>query len=426
MTAPNPPPRDVAGLVRRIQQFGSATEQLFSHLYSTLRLRRAAEQRDRKRLEQEKRNRRLRRLLRQRAMRLERLEAILDTISEGIILQDLQGSVIEINSAAKDIIGTNRDLWNSELVKLFANFSHITQLSAELTPLDQPRRLIVANRPVNAQVVALADAHGQRIGTLIILQLDKPHDDVHRAKASLVEHISHELRTPLTPLRLASDMLLAAPEDAPPNRRMLELISRNVDILDRMVNEMIDIAAMSSGILTMQPEVVLLEDLVMDLYDEYKDDIAEAGHEIQILFRDADRLIVQADPKYLRWALSNVLKNSIQYTEPQGHIYVRLGVLNGDKPHVFIDIEDTGVGISPEDQPQIFNLFFRGKPRSKTGKLIDPRGLGQGLYVARTVTEAHGGTLQFHSEVGRGSQFRFLLPLYQQPALTSDESLVVS
>jgi signal transduction histidine kinase len=389
-------------------------------------LRRAAEQRDKKRLEQEKRNRLLRRLLRQRAMRLERLEAILDAISEGIILQDLHGSVIEINSAAKDIIGTNRDLWNSELVKLFANFSHITQLSAELTPLDQPRRLIVANRPVNAQVVALADAHGQRIGTLIILQLDKPHDDVHRAKASLVEHISHELRTPLTPLRLASDMLLAAPEDAPPNRRMLELISRNVDILDRMVNEMIDIAAMSSGLLPMQLEVVLLEDLVMDLYDEYKDDIAEAGHEIQILFKDADRLIVQADPKYLRWALSNVLKNSIQYTEPQGHIYVRLGVLNGDKPHVFIDIEDTGVGISPEDQPQIFNLFFRGKPRSKTGKLIDPRGLGQGLYVARTVTEAHGGTLQFRSEVGRGSQFRFLLPLYQQPALTSDESLVVS
>jgi len=426
MTAPNPPPRDVAGLVRRIQQFGSATEQLFSRLYGTLSLRRAAEQRDKKRLEQEKRNRRLRRLLRQRAMRLERLEAILDAISEGIILQDLHGSVIEINSAAKDIIGTNRDLWNSELVKLFANFSHITQLSAELTPLDQPRRLIVANRPVNAQVVALADAHGQRIGTLIILQLDKPHDDVHRAKASLVEHISHELRTPLTPLRLASDMLLAAPEDAPPNRRMLELISRNVDILDRMVNEMIDIAAMSSGLLPMQLEVVLLEDLVMDLYDEYKDDIAEAGHEIQILFKDADRLIVQADPKYLRWALSNVLKNSIQYTEPQGHIYVRLGVLNGDKPHVFIDIEDTGVGISPEDQPQIFNLFFRGKPRSKTGKLIDPRGLGQGLYVARTVTEAHGGTLQFRSEVGRGSQFRFLLPLYQQPALARDESLVVS
>jgi len=334
--------------------------------------------------------------------------------------------VIEINSAAKDIIGTNRDLWNSELVKLFANFSHVTQLNAELTPLDQPRRLMVANRPVNAQVVALADAQGQRIGTLIILQPDKPHDDVHRVKASLVEHISHELRTPLAPLRLASDMLLAASEDAPPNRRMLELISRNVDVLDRMVNEMIDIAAMSSGLLAMRSEVVLLEDLVMDLYDEYKDDIAEAGHEIQILFKDADRLIVQADPKYLRWALSNVLKNSIQYTEPQGHIYVRLGVLNADSPHVFIDIEDTGVGISPEDQPHIFNLFFRGKPRSKTGKLIDPRGLGQGLYVARTVAEAHGGTLQFRSEVGRGSQFRFLLPLNQQPALASDESLAVS
>ncbi|MFQ3645960.1 MAG: ATP-binding protein [Anaerolineae bacterium] len=420
MTAPTPSPRDVGGLVRRIQQFGSATEQLFSRLYGTLSVRHLQEKRGKARSEQEKRNRRLRRLLRQRGMRLERLEAILDHISEGIILQDLNGSVIETNAAAREIIGTDRNLWNSEIVRLFTNFSHVDQLSAELTPLDQPRRLMVANRPVNAQVVAIADSHGQRVGTLIILRPDQPDASAHQVKASLVEHISHELRTPLAPLRLASEMLIAAPEDAPPNRRMLELISRNVDILDRMVNEMIDIAAMGSGLLSMQVQAVLLEDMVMDLYDEYKDDIAEAQHEIQILFKDADRLIVQADPKYLRWAISNVLKNSIQYTEPNGRIYVRVGVLNSDPPHVFIDIEDTGVGISPEDQAQVFNLFFRGKPRGKTGKLIDPRGLGQGLYVARSVAEAHGGSLRLRSEVGKGSQFRFLLPLYQQPVLMAD------
>ncbi|XWX02574.1 ATP-binding protein [Aggregatilineales bacterium SYSU G02658] len=420
MATPSPSPRDVGGLVRRIQQFGSATEQLFSRLYGTLSLRHAQEKRGQARHELEKRNRRLRRLLRQRGMRLERLEAILNNISEGIILQDLNGSVIETNAAAREIIGTDRNLWNSEIVRLFTNFSHVQQLSSELTPLDQPRRLMVANRLVNAQVVAIADSHGQRVGTLIILRPDTADDSIHKVKASLVEHISHELRTPLTPLRLASEMLTAAPADAPPNRRMLELLSRNVDILERMVNEMIDIAAMSSGILTMQTQAVLLEDMVMDLYDEYKEDIAEAHHEIQILFKDADRLIVQADPKYLRWALSNVLKNSIQYTEPNGRIYVRVGVLNSDPPHVFIEVEDTGVGISPDDQPHVFDLFFRGKPRGKNGKLIDPRGLGQGLYVARSVAEAHGGSLRLRSEVGKGSQFRFLLPLYQQPALMAD------
>lgn len=420
MTAPSPSPRDVGGLVRRIQQFGNATEQLFSRLYGALSVRHIQEKRSKARSEQEKRTRRLRRLLRQRGMRLERLEAILDHISEGIILQDLNGSVIETNAAAREIIGTDRNLWNSEIVRLFTNFSHVEQLPSELTPLDQPRRLMVANRPVNAQIVAIADSNGQRVGTLIILRPDQPDDSIHQVKASLVEHISHELRTPLAPLRLASEMLIAAPEDAPPNRRMLELISRNVDILDRMVNEMIDIAAMSSGLLTMQVQAVLLEDMIMDLYDEYKDDIAEAQHEIQILFKDADRLIVQADPKYLRWAISNVLKNSIQYTEPNGRIFVRVGVLNSEIPHVFIDIEDTGVGISPEDQAQVFNLFFRGKPRGKTGKLIDPRGLGQGLYVARSVAEAHGGSLRLRSEVGKGSQFRFLLPLYQQPVLMAD------
>lgn len=426
MSAPTPSPHDLGSLVRRIQQFSNATEQLFSRLYGSLSLRHTAEARRQARNEQEKRLRRLRRLLRQHGMRVERLKAILDAMREGIILQDLNGSVIETNAAARELIGTDRNLWNSELVRLFANYAHITQVNAELVPLDQPRRLAVGSRMVNAQVVALADHHGQRIGTLIILRPDEDPPELRRVKASLVEHISHELRTPLTPIRLASEMLLAAPDDQPPNRRMLELISRNVDILERMVNEMLDIAAMGSGLLNMNKQAVMLEDLIMDLYDEYKDDIAEAQHEIQILFKDADQLIVQADPKYLRWAISNVLKNSIQYSEPHGRIYVRLGVLPGDAPHVFIDIEDTGVGISPEDQPQIFDLFYRGKPRNKAGKLIDPRGLGQGLYVAKTVTEAHGGALRFRSEVGKGSQFTFLLPLHAQPALASDPSLAAS
>lgn len=419
MTAPQSP-REVGGLVRRIQQFGSATEQLFARLYETLSVRRTAETLDQSRNDIEKRNRNLRRLLRTTTLKADRLHAILSSVSEGIILQGLDGRILEINAAAREITGSDRNLWNSEVVSLFAAFTDVTQVGSELAPLGKPRRLTIRGRIVSTQVAAIADHRGTRLGTLIILREETRADLTHRVKASFVTHISHELRTPLAPLRLANEILLAAPTDQPPNRRMLEMIGRNIDILDRMVNEMIDISAMSSGILDLRMQSVLLEDLIMDIYDEFRDEIAEAKQEIQILFRDADSLIVNGDRKYLRWALSNMLRNSVQYSEPGGTIYVRLGMeAHSDTPRIFIELEDQGVGISEDDQAQLFTLFFRGQPRRRDGKLIDPRGLGQGLYVVRTITEAHGGTVSAVSKIGQGSLFTLMLPMSGVPMLAA-------
>jgi len=72
---------------------------------------------------------------------------------------------------------------------------------------------------------------------------------------------------------------------------------------------------------------------------------------------------------------------------------------------------DTGVGIGERDLPNIFDRFYRGEPRTASGKLLDPRGLGQGLFVAKTVTEAHGGWLNVHSQPGQGSVFTMTLPV---------------
>jgi len=420
MTSPTPTPREVGGLVRRIQQFSTATERLFARLYSTLSLRQDEERQDEQARRLETRNRRLRRMLRTYSMRLDRLEAILASIPEGVILQDRNGAVLEMNAAARSLVGTDRNLWDSALVQLAASYADVQTVNGELAPLGQPQRLTIQGSTVSAQVMALADAGGRRFGTLILLKSDPAQQSLDTLRASLVNQISHELRTPLAPLRMASDMLMAAPQDQPANRRMLELISRNVDILDRMVNEMIDIAAMSSGMLNMNRQSVLLEDLVMELYDEYKEDIAEMKHELYILIRDADRLIVEADRRYLRWAISNVLKNSIQYSEPQGRIYLRMGVTDGQTERIFIEIEDRGVGISEADQTRLFELFFRGTPRNRAGKRLDPRGLGQGLYVARTIAEAHGGRIQVQSREGEGSRFVFLLPAQASSALMAD------
>jgi two-component system sensor histidine kinase BaeS len=107
--------------------------------------------------------------------------------------------------------------------------------------------------------------------------------------------------------------------------------------------------------------------------------------------RDTERLQIAGDDQRLRWALGHLLQNSIRYTEAGGHIIITAGLT--DDQHATIQVVDTGVGIAKKDLPHIFDRFYRGEPRTASGKLLDPRGLGQGLFVARTVSESHGGYL---------------------------------
>ena len=124
---------------------------------------------------------------------------------------------------------------------------------------------------------------------------------------------------------------------------------------------------------------------------------------------------VIGDDRRLRWALGHLLDNSINYTLKGGLIQIRIGLLRGDR--VLLQVLDSGVGISDKDLPHIFERFYRGEAKTREGKTIDPRGLGQGLFVARAVAEAHGGYLTVSSTPGQGSAFTLALPIAKvQPA----------
>jgi signal transduction histidine kinase len=417
MTA-SPPPH-IGGIFQRIRLFGDATEKLFSRLHRGLSWQKAQQEQAQRQADIEKRNRKLRRLLRHSHMEVEKLEAILDNISEGVILQDLDGRVIKTNPASLELLGgSERNIWTSEIGGLLNAYRDVNTVPQELTPLGEPYRVQVGKRLLGAQVVALANANGIRFGTLILLK-DITRDELsYRLKNSFVTHISHELRTPLAPMRVASEILLNTPEGKAPNRRMLELISRNIDVLDRMVNEMIDISAMSSGQFEIRREVVAIEPLLVDLMDEFADDVLEAKLDIRLMLRDVNRLYVMGDAKYLRWALSNLLRNAIAYNQPNQHISVRARLeTRATVPHVLIDVADSGVGISEEDLPHVFELFYRGQARTQDGKRIDPRGLGQGLFVAKVIVEAHEGYLAVQSKLYEGSVFTLGVPAYAGNAL---------
>ena len=415
MTSPHAPDSNDGNLLQRVHQLGAATESLFNRLYQGLNTRSRLAEKDaalQQMTEQARtqiiRNRQLRTRLKERELEADRLNAILGQVSEGIILQNTEGRIEMMNRAAVELLGSQRNFWKSELGVLFNEHKNIQALDSELAPLGEAKRVEINDRIISAQIAAVtSEDAGERLGTLMILRDVTREALASRVKDSFFAHISHELITPLAPMRVASEVLLNAPDDKPPNQRMLELIGKNVDILDRLVSEMLDLSAMTSGNFQIAREPVALDDVIWHVVSGFYEDIADAQLDLTVMIGNMYDLNVQGDRKHLQWAITNLVRNAILYNEAHQHIYVRAKKRDDQ---IVIEVEDTGVGIADDDLPKIFNLFYRGEPRTRAGTRLDPRGLGQGLFVARTIITAHGGTLSVDSTVGEGSIFTITLP----------------
>ncbi len=409
---------EVNGVLSRVNRLGASTERFFSRLYAGLWPEQAVAAK-RHKLQMEKarmiadRNKQLRQSLRQREGEIARLHGILSTIEEGVIMQDMEGRIVLINRAAQKLLGSQKNFWESELGTLFDAYRDVLHVDSELAPLGDPTRIQVNNRILGAQLAAVADKNGRRLGTMIVLR-DVTRDALaDRLKDQFVTAISHELRTPMTVIKGVSEILAGTAEGQPANRKMLETLTRNVDTLDRMVVELLDISEMGAGAFSIRRDRVSIEPLLWGLVNGLAADVKRAHLDVMVMLRDAAQLVVTGDEQRLRWALGHLMQNSIRYTEAGGHIVV-LSRLNEDNPaYLNIQVADTGVGISEKDLPHIFERFYRGEPRTSSGKLLDPRGLGQGLFVARTVAEAHGGYLSVRTRLAEGSTFTLALPVAQ-------------
>lgn len=400
--------QELSGVLSRVNRLGVATEQLFSRLYNSLRQRSNPQPNQSLDASPEK-MRQLKLAVKRRDNEIERLTGILSSIDEGIVMQDMNGRIVLVNAAAQQLIGTRKDFWDSELGSLFNAYQEVTSLESELAPLGEPRRIQVNNLIIGAQVAAVSDAGGKRIGTMIVLR-DVTRDALaERLKDQFATAISHELRTPMAVIKGMSDVIMGQPTEKPPPRKFLETLSRNVDILDRMIVELLDISEMSASAFTIRHDPVNLEELIWNVVKGVTPEVKRGHLDIAVMARNTQQLQITGDDERLRWALGHLVQNSIRYTESGGHIIITASL--SDQNQVMLQVIDTGVGISKRDLPHVFDRFYRGEPRTNSGKLLDPRGLGQGLFVARTVAEAHGGYLSVRSEVGQGSVFTMVLPV---------------
>jgi signal transduction histidine kinase len=404
--------REVWGLLRVVDEFGSTVERFFERLYRGLsrKQQRTLGGPDNDQMAA------LRQANRELAARVKdaqtvaaRLQAVFASIDEGVIMQDTEGRIVLMNNAAHQLLGTVKTFWSSDLGRMFEAARGKVPSEGEMEPIGEPLRVQVNDRILGAQLAAVATPDRTPLGTLIVLRDVTRQALADRLKDQFVTQITHELRTPLAAIKGMSEVLLNQPEDRPPNRKFLEAIGRNAAILDRMIVELLDISEISEGSFAVRKQELALDELVLDVVKGQEPRIKKNNLNVGLMVVNRSRVNVIGDDRRLRWAIGHLLDNSINYTLNGGFVTIRIGLNRDDR--VLLEIIDTGVGISEKDLPHIFERFYRGEAKAPSGKTIDPRGIGQGLYVARAVAEAHGGYLVASSNPGTGSKFTLALPL---------------
>ena len=225
-----------------------------------------------------------------------------------------------------------------------------------------------------------------------------------RHKDEFLAVLAHELRNPLAAVRTGLEVLRRTAVQGKSSERMMEIMERQVTHLAQLVDDLLDVSRIATGKIELKKERVSLAASIQNAIDMSREMIDKSDLELRVILPE-EPIFLDADPVRLAQVFANLLDNAVKYTDRGGRIEV---TAEERGPEVFVTIADTGIGISPEMQPKVFDLFMQ-IDRS----LRRPReGLGIGLALVREILTLHGGGIKACSEgKGRGSQFVVRLPL---------------
>ncbi len=366
-----------------------------------------------------------------------RMESLLESALDAVVLTDLDGRIVEWNSAAEQMFGKTAA---EALGHIFQDFAMPAKAKAHFEKilevahngLDRAHRVWDAELlgaggmvPVEASL-ARVDS-GEEVFLLAVLrditERRKAEEsdrlaferlieiqqlrEVNRFKTLLLNTASHELNTPMTPLRLQLHLLesdrLGKLSDR--QKHSVEVLQRNVERLSMLIQDVLDVARLESGKLKMVQKPLQLNQIVHEAVDTFEQAISKAGLKSRIDV--PEDLTVRADRNRMVQVLVNLVSNAIKFSPPGGMFRVEAKV---DGTMVEVRVTDNGAGLEPA---QIANLF---QPFSQVHDLrrTNLPGTGLGLYISKGIIEQHGGSIGVDSAgSGKGASFWFRLPLHR-------------
>jgi PAS domain S-box-containing protein len=335
--------------------------------------------------------------LRRQRRETARLNAVLESIPDGLVVQDLDGRVLMINQQARDLLGGQRVFRSSRLHELTAVVTE--KLGPALAPgiyaLGDPTRLPLDGKMLQAQAAAILTQSNTRIGTVIVLRDITQDVEREQAREALLDRLSEEAVAPGPPQ--SYDSLTALAQE----------VVRNTRSLQRVIAELRDVSTFEPRELQAGQRALPLNDLLWNIAAEWQPLVRSARMRLEVRFGPRGQHIL-GDNRRLRWAIGNLVDNALKYS-PSGTVITLAGQTVDDDAQ--ITVTDSGYGMTPEDQDNAFTRFYRGTPCDADGKPVRKPGTGQGLFITQRVIQAHGGTLALESRQGTGTTVTVRLPL---------------
>jgi len=371
-----------------------------------------------------------------------KLEAVLQSMAEGVVVIDPTGNVMLCNRAAQDLFGLSpAQEWRGKPVQAFSRHSVLPELLravASRRPGDAPVSHEIeiegkTRRYLSASAMPVYGEGATVSGYVLVFHDLTQLKRLEAIRSDFVANVSHELRTPLTAIKgYAETLLNGALKDPETAARFVTIIDRHSERLSRLIDDLLILSDLELGKTELRREPVVLAELTGDVFEVVKEKAERGGVRLSQEF-PVELPTLLADPDRLYQVLLNVVDNAIKYTPAGGSVTVSAtaaaspkskvqGVDGGETevelPGEWLElaVADTGCGIPAAEIPRLTQRFYRvDKARSR-----ELGGTGLGLAIVKHIVQAHGGFLHIESQLNQGTTVRLFFPV---PTAAIDSSL---
>jgi len=342
------------------------------------------------------------------------LQAILNSMVEGVLVADLSGRIVLINQSLKNMFKLQESVVQSSVIDVFRDSQLLTAMDRAMNKKESMVETIEAINPnrKNLEVhIGILGSKAQPTGTVLVFHDITRLIQLENIRRDFVANVSHELRSPLTAIKGYVETIL---DDGKMGRKkfeeFLEIILRHADRMSKLVDDLLVLSKLESIESDIATTEINLHDLILRVVENFRNQLKKQKIDL--------RLHIASDLPKIRGAVNeieavfeNLLDNAIKYGARER--YLALSAKEG-RSEIQIDIEDKGIGIPREDQPRIFERFYRvDKGRSRA-----LGGTGLGLSIVKHIVQRHGGRVWVESELGKGARFSVTFPkIFQEKAV---------
>ena len=332
-----------------------------------------------------------------------KLSAVLNQMTDGVMIVDADGRVQLLNPAAERIFDIKESVGMGRSIVEVVRYHQLVDLWRKAKGGErESMTLEIGPQHLFLQVLVIPLKTALPGNSMILFQDLTQLRRLETVRRDFISNVSHELRTPLASLKaLAETLQEGALEDPPAARRFILRMETEIDNLTQLVNELLELSRIESGKVPLSFHRIKPCDLLKPAFERMTLQAERAGLELSLDCL-AELPAVFADPSRITQVLINLIHNAVKFTPPGGKITVSA---YQDREQIVFFVKDTGVGIAKKDLARIFERFYKAD-RARAGG-----GTGLGLSIARHMIESHGGSIWAESEEQVGSTFCFSIPI---------------